>query len=125
MKNLVVTVIIAIVVVASFSQVNAQSIYPAGTRISTIGVGDIIDIGVIGNDINEERKIYVRVEDNNNTDGKGKIHFKLRTEDGKNVRSYNVKSGKDLYIALSGDDEIYYIDIIKVEGDISFGTEAF
>lgn len=125
MKNLVVTVIIAIVVMASFTQVNAQSIYPVGTRISTIGVGDIIDIGEIGNDINEERKIYVRVEDNNNTDGKGKIHFKLMTEDGKNVRSYNVKAGKDLFVDLSDDDEMYYIDIIKVEGDVSIGTETY
>ncbi len=125
MKNLVVTLIVAIVVMASFSQVNAQSIYPLGTRISTIDVGDIIDIGEIGNDINEERKIYVRVEDNNNTDGKGKIHFKLMTEDGKNVRSYNVKAGKDLFVELSDDDEMYYINIIKVDGNVSIGTEAY
>ena len=116
MKNLVVTVIIAIVVVASFSQVNAQSIYPAGTQISTIGVGDIIVIGEIGNDISEERKIYVQVEDGNTTDGKDKVHFKVISSDGKNIRSYNFKDGEGAEINIPEGASIL---VIKADEEVT------
>lgn len=124
MKNLVVAVIIAIAAMASFSQVQAQSVYPAGQVVGPLVAGDIIDIGEIDNEINEERKIYVRVEDGNNTNAKGKIHFKIMTENGKNAGSYNVKAGEDFMIDLP-ENGTYYIDVIKTVGNVSIGANPY
>lgn len=105
MKNLVVTVIIAIVVMASFSQTNAQSVIPVDDpgKIISIDAGDIIEIGEIGVGIDEERKIYVQVEDGNNTDSNGngtKVHFKVISNDGQNMGSYNFKYGQSAEINI-------------------------
>lgn len=114
MKNLVVTVIIAIVVMASFSQVNAQVVIvpdpiSGGSPAFTITTGDIIEIvdGDVG--IDEERKIFVRVEDGNTTDGKGKVHFKIIGSDGQNMRSYNFKDGEGAEINIPGGASIQVI----------------
>ena len=125
MKNLVVTLIIAIAVMASFSQVQAQGIVivPDPGEPIQISSGDLIDIGEVGNIIDEERKIYVRVEDGNSTDSKDKVHFKILNSDGQNVRSYNLKDGQGVEISIPEGASMHIIKATDADANLAIFIE--
>mgnify|MGYP003572456917 FL=1 len=104
MKNLVVTVIVAIVVMASYSQANAQYAIPSYDVPVYSNMTFEDTAWSNGDDSREERKLKVRVETNSYAPRTAWVHISVYNKDtGLSVGPIQVKEGTDFTMNINED----------------------
>lgn len=104
MKNLVVTVIVAIVVMASYSQANAQYAIPSYDVPVYSNMTFEDTAWSNGDDSREERKLKVRVETNSYAPRTAWVHIYVYNKDtGLSVGPIQVKEGTDFTMNINED----------------------
>lgn len=112
MKNLVVTVIVAIVVMASYSQANAQFAIPSFDVPVYDNMTFEDSAWTNGDDSREERKLKVRVETNSNSSRSVWVRIYVYNKDnGLSVGPIFVKEGTDFTMNINEDQ--WGVGVIK------------
>ena len=112
MKNLVVTVIVAIIVMASFSQVQAQYAIPSyDVSLNTSGI-TFEDNELIIPNSREERKIFVEVEVNGRSQQKVVVFIKLYKLDG-SMQTAPIRVEQGHVVEFLAGDEAWGVQVMR------------